>query len=80
MINIGLYGVPKVNVPIPLLTQKLEKDLYESGGKKMLYSYCYYDEVLFSKIYDMKSYDQLREKYGATNTFHSLYDKVTDRL
>lgn len=79
MINIGLYGMAKTKVPIPLLTEKLEKTLYASGGKKMLYSYTYYEETLFAKIYDSKSYQKLRNKYRATESFLDLYDKVINR-
>jgi hypothetical protein len=76
MINIGLYGIPKTNIPIPILTNALEKEIYKGGGKKMLYSYTYYDKTLFSKIYDLKSYDKLRSKYKATEAFLHLQEKI----
>lgn len=76
MINIGLYGIPQVRIPIPTLTKKLEKEIHQGKGRKMLYSYTYYDKDLFSKIYDSKSYEKLRHKYKATNAFLDLYSKV----
>lgn len=79
-INIGLYGRPKSSKTIPELTSILEKKIVERGGRKMLYSHTYYSPQQFSKIYEGKLYEELREKYGASDRFPSLYEKVCSCL
>jgi len=79
LLNVGLYGIPKTRVSIPLLTERLEKELYKHDGKKMLYSFTYLDKDLFSKKYDEATYQLLRKKYRAHKVFPKLYNKVTEK-
>lgn len=79
-INMGLYGIPPSALDIPSLTQVLEEDIIQFGGRKMLYSLTYYTEELFSKIYDTERYRLLRKKFHAEGVFLPLYNKVADML
>jgi len=75
-LNIGLYGIPQTNLPIPQLSAQLEKELISYGGRKMLYSFTYYDRESFSKIYSETKYNELRKTFFAEKAFPSLYNKV----
>ena len=75
-LNIGLYGIPRSKLSIPQLSATLEKQIIDYGGRKMLYSFTYYDKEIFSKIYDEARYSELRKKYYATHVFPTLYEKV----
>jgi Delta24-sterol reductase len=78
-LNIGLYGIPKGDLPVPALSALLEKEIVDCGGRKMLYSYTYYTKEKFSKIYCDPLYDELRKKYFANLTFPTLYNKITNK-
>jgi delta24-sterol reductase len=78
-LNIGLYGVPKKEMTIPQLSALLEQKILDYGGRKMLYSFTYYDRELFSKIYFEQKYESLRQTYGADLAFPSLFQKVSVR-
>ena len=75
-LNIGLYGIPRSQLSIPQLSALLEKQILDFGGRKMLYSFTYYDQEIFSKIYDDARYSALCKKYHATGVFPTLYEKV----
>lgn len=78
-LNIGLYGIPESSFSIPKLTSQLELDILKFGGKKMLYSFSYYSREIFSEIYQMDRYEQLRKKYHAEKRFPDLFTKVTEK-
>lgn len=80
LINMGFYGIPRSNDSIPDLTAKLEKAILHLGGRKMLYSFTYYDPSLFAEIYNEERYTALRKKFHAEGSFPSLYDKVCSSL
>jgi len=75
-LNIGIYGMPKSSLSTPELSAKLEKEIAHFGGRKMLYSYTYYDRENFSKIYDEASYSALRNKFFAEEAFPHIYNKI----
>ncbi|MFZ0565851.1 MAG: FAD-binding oxidoreductase [Chlamydiales bacterium] len=77
-INIGMYGIPHSSHSVVALSKELEHDIVHFGGRKMLYSYTYYDPDHLSKIYHLTHYDTLRKKYFADGAFPSLYDKITN--
>ena len=77
-LNIGLYGMPPLAPSIPGLTAQLEKEIAAYGGRKMLYSFTYYDQDTFARIYPQAPYNELRKKFSAEKTFPSLYNKVTN--
>lgn len=76
-INIGLYGIPKGG-STKELSSLCENEIISRGGRKMLYSYTYYDKEKFSEIYEGQKYKVLREKYGSASRFPSLYEKVKE--
>lgn len=76
LVNIGLYGIPHSPLSIRELSAKLEKEIVQSGGRKMLYSYTYYDRKSFSEIYDEAAYERLRKKYFAEEIFPHIYNKI----
>lgn len=78
-LNIGLYGIPKEGLSIPALTAQLEQEIAACGGRKMLYSFTYYDQATFTTIYPENLYGSLRKKYAADSAFPSLYQKVTNK-
>ncbi|KAH8895611.1 FAD-binding domain-containing protein [Thozetella sp. PMI_491] len=55
--------------------QLLEHKVADLGGKKWLYAHAYYTEEDFWAHYDRRSYDAVREKYGAS-WLPTVYDKV----
>lgn len=75
-INIGLYGMPRSSLSVPQLAAKLEKEIVLFGGRKMLYSFTYYERDIFSKIYDEARYLSIREKFFAEGTFPHIYNKI----
>ncbi|THY71984.1 FAD binding domain protein [Aureobasidium pullulans] len=76
MLNIGVWGFgPNNRAEFVKANRGLEAKLRELGGMKWLYAQTYYTENEFWEQFDRKWYDELREKYGATN-LPSVYDKV----
>ncbi len=75
-INIGLYGMPNTKQTTHELSARLEKEIADYGGRKMLYSYTYYDRPSFSKVYDDEQYNALRKKFFAEDAFPHIYNKV----
>ncbi len=75
-LNMGLYGMPKSSLSTPDLSAKLEKEIAFFGGRKMLYSYTYYERGFFSKIYDDEGYKALRGKFFAEGAFPHIYNKI----
>lgn len=69
--DVGVYGFPKESN----LTAYLERLSHDFGGRKMLYSYSFFKEEEFWKVYPKESYDALRKKYNA-EIFPSITDKV----
>lgn len=76
LLNIGLYGMPKSSLSTPELSARLEKEIVQFGGRKMLYSYTYYDQKTFSEIYDDRTYTSLRKKFFADRAFPHIYNKI----
>lgn len=77
-INIGLYGIPRSTQSVPALSKELEEEIVAFGGRKMLYSFTYYSEEQFAKIYDCKRAERLRKKYHAEKRFLPLYNKIAN--
>lgn len=76
LLNIGLYGIPNSPLSVRELSSELENEIALFGGRKMLYSYTYYERERFSKIYDETNYQALRKKYFADQAFPHIYNKV----
>lgn len=75
-INCGVYGIPQESNSKEL-SLFFENEIIAIGGRKMLYSFTYYDENKFWEIYEKKKYLALRKKYGSCSRFPSLYEKVS---
>ncbi len=58
------------------LNRDLEKELYKSKGRKVLYAHQYYTKEEFWKIYNKKWYESLRKKYFANEVFPDVYEKT----
>ena len=77
-INIGFYGIPQNADPLTL-TAQLEQELISCGGRKMLYSFTYYDAATFATIYHDNLYKRIRKKFHAETAFPSLHQKISNR-
>ncbi len=76
IIDIGLYGLPGYSAPMEEITKKLEIKTRDYGGRKILYSRCYYSLDEFWEIYPKDQYQSLRQKTFAEGTWHDITQKV----
>ena len=75
--NIGLWGEVKKDFSgFVKLNRDFEEKSFELGGRKMLYAHQYYPLDDFWKVYDLKWYNDLRDKYHANDTFPTIYEKT----
>ncbi|KAI9705307.1 MAG: hypothetical protein M1820_005137 [Bogoriella megaspora] len=76
MLNVGLWGAASQSRAEFLRQNRdLETRLTELGGRKVLYSHVYYDEEEFWRLYDRTWYQNLRQRYAATN-LPTVFEKV----
>lgn len=76
MLNFGVWGpVSKNRREWIRQNRLLEHKVDEFGGRKWLYAQTFYTESEFWSIYDRKSYDALRARYGA-EYLPNVCDKV----
>ncbi|KAF2501428.1 FAD binding domain-containing protein [Lophium mytilinum] len=79
LLNVGVWGPGPTNPSMfTSINRELEAKLRKLGGIKWLYAQAFYTEEEFWSIYDRKSYNALREKYGASG-LPTVYDKVKVR-
>lgn len=76
MYDVGVYGMPKGNMPLLEINRQLEKWTTHAGGRKMLYSSVYYSPIEFWDIYPKEQYQQLRKRYYAEGVWLSIDDKI----
>lgn len=75
--NIGVWGESCHDFSsLITLNREFERKASKLGGRKMLYAHQYYSLEDFWKVYDLKSYTTLRNKYHAHNTFSTIYEKT----
>lgn len=74
--DVGVYGFPKENGNGQTLTSQLEKLAHSFGGRKMLYSYTFFSEEEFWKVYSKENYEKLRKKWDRGNTWTCILKKV----
>lgn len=76
-IDVGVWGKVKGDYSYLIkMNRDIEKMLSKLGGRKVLYAHQYYPENEFWKIYDIKWYKELREKYYAQYVFPDVYEKT----
>jgi len=76
LLNVGLWGPgPKKFDDYVRINRELELKVAELKGTKWLYAQMFYTEDEFWKIYDRKSYDELRARHSASQ-LPSVFDKV----
>jgi len=77
VINVGVWGeVKKDFSQFVELNRELERFVENLGGRKVLYAHAYYSRDEFWKIYDLKWYNTLRNKYQANITFPDIFEKT----
>lgn len=76
VMNFGVYGLPSYAGSTLNINRYLEKTTAEDGGRKVLYSHCYYPEKEFWTIYNQKAYDGLREKTFSYGMWRTITDKI----
>lgn len=77
-VNIGIYGqinTSKMNVFD--VNTELVHQVYEAGGRTMLYAHDWHTPELWSKMVDRRAYDGVRKAYGAVGAYPHAFDKVT---
>jgi len=75
-LNVGVWGLFSHDLDkVVEANRELEDKVWQLRGRKWLYSYAYYSEEQFWRMFDRKWYNELREKYQA-ETLPSVYDKV----
>lgn len=75
-LNVGVWGFYSHDLDkVVEAERRLEDKVWQLRGRKWLYSYAYYPEAEFWRLFDRQWYDRLREKYQA-GTLPSVYEKV----
>ncbi|KAK4014273.1 hypothetical protein OUZ56_026805 [Daphnia magna] len=77
-VDIGTYGVPKVNNFHPVeTTRRVESFVRSVNGFQMLYADSYMTEAEFHSMFDHTLYNQMRKKYDCDKAFPRVYGKVS---
>jgi hypothetical protein len=76
LLSIGIWGWgPNKSDEFVAKNRDLEAKLEELRGRKWLYAHMFYTEEEFWRLYGREWYEDLRERYHATNLM-SIYDKI----
>jgi delta24-sterol reductase len=82
-VDVGVYGLPQCvkeqreeEFDMRQSTRTVLRELQQMGGFQMLYGDVYSTREEFEQMYDHVEYRKLREKYGATESFKEVYDKM----
>jgi FAD/FMN-containing dehydrogenase len=78
-LNFGFWHtVPtSKNTPQGFVNRKLEQEVAKLGGRKSLYSDCYFPEDEFWQIYNGDFYKKIKNKYDPNSRFANLYVKIS---
>lgn len=80
-VDIGIYGVPKVDNFRPrLTTRKIEDLVTDCHGYQMLYADTYRSRDEFRQMFDHTLYDRMRKELNCENAFPVVYDKVNKNV
>lgn len=78
--NVGVYGIPGREYDFIPANERLERLLWERGGRKVHYSHSFYDEEVFYRdLYDGQRYRALREKYCPDGALPDVYSKIVTK-
>jgi len=77
-LNFGFWQTVPVSKDTPrgFVNRKLEQKVMQLGGRKSLYSDCFFPENEFWKIYNGSTYKKIKDKYDPDGRFTDLYKKV----
>jgi len=75
-LDFGFWSSIKSTHPEGFYNRKIEEITESLSGLKSLYSASYYTKEEFWKIYDKKSYMELKKKYDPKERLSSLYEKT----
>ncbi|KAF2671256.1 FAD-binding domain-containing protein [Microthyrium microscopicum] len=76
LLNVGVWGAVPKGKDYTGANRELEKRVRDCDGVKWLYAQMFYSEEEFWSIYDREAYEALREKFGATKSLPSVFDKI----
>jgi len=77
-LNFGFWHTVPVakDTPRGYVNRKLEQEVSRLGGRKSLYSDCYFPESEFWNTYNGNAYKKIKSKYDPENKFTDLYKKI----
>eukprot|EP00049_Salpingoeca_infusionum_P017619 m.353707 g.353707 ORF g.353707 m.353707 type:complete len:526 (+) comp16826_c0_seq1:209-1786(+) len=75
-IDLGIYGVPKVDFLAPRNIGEVEDYVRSVEGFQMLYADMYQSKDDFRKMFDHTLYDKMRKQYACEEAFPEVYDKT----
>lgn len=75
-IDVGVYGLPNKSNSLQVINRQLDQWMRALDGRKMLYSYSFYNAEEFWEIYPKISYENLRNRYFAANLWPSVEEKT----
>jgi len=77
-LNFGFWQsvVISKDTPRGFVNRKLEQKVASLGGRKSLYSDCFFPEDEFWQIYNGQYYREIKSKYDPQNKFSDLYKKT----
>jgi hypothetical protein len=76
MVDIGLYGEPTAP---GFRHRRAIRELQRFADMPAAWGVCYLDREEFERVWDIATYDAVREKYSATAAFPHFRDKVLDQ-
>lgn len=79
LIDVGIYGMPQKNDSLSEINKRLDQWTSTFKGRKMLYSYCYYNAEEFWKIYPKEAYESLRKQYHASEIWIPIFEKISQQ-
>jgi delta24-sterol reductase len=82
-VDVGVYGLPQCvkdnracDFDMRTATRAVVESLSKVGGFQMLYGDVFLTRDEFEIMFPHAKYKQLRDKYGATQAFREVYDKM----
>jgi len=75
--NFGFWDIVKTRPELPLshFNRLVEKKMMDVGGMKSLYSDSFFTKEEFWKLYDKRTYDDLKKKFDPNAKLKGMYEK-----